>query len=62
MKLYSIRWSIGNGWQHIHERDCTIENASQWLDIFKKDDPNTLFILSEKKLPLKTDPKKYNLT
>lgn len=48
-KIFSIRHSVaqGNHWQH--ERDCQELEAQQWLDIFRKDEPNVTFIASTRK-------------
>ena len=48
-KLWSYRWSFAHGWKWQLERECNIETSSQWLEVFKKDDPSIEFKLSNKK-------------
>lgn len=46
INLYRFNKIIGN-WKI--ERTCLLENAEQWLEIFKKDEPNEIFKLAKKK-------------
>ena len=48
-KLWSYRWSFARGWQWQLERECYIETSLEWLDVFKKDEPDIVFKLSKKK-------------
>lgn len=57
MKIYSLRWSIGMGWQNILEKDCPIQDVQAWLDILRDDEPMIDFIISDKKLPKIAKPR-----
>jgi hypothetical protein len=45
--LWSARWSTAKGyhWKHEGERG---EEANDWLAYFQKDEPEVLFVLSDK--------------
>ncbi len=47
--LWSKRFSPARGWHWRQERDCLPNTASQWLDIFQRDEPGVEFILSDEK-------------
>lgn len=46
--LYSARWSTAQGWHWKYERECLPTTANDWLTVFKRDEPEVLFVLSEK--------------
>lgn len=46
--LYSKRWSTAKGWFWKLERDTLPENAESWLSIFRKEEPEIEFVVSEK--------------
>lgn len=48
-KLFALRFSIGYGWQWVHERDCMIATANEWLAVFRKSEPEVKFALADKK-------------
>ena len=49
LKIWSRRFSVarGNHWQY--ERDCQEENLQAWLNIFREDEPNVIFIANNRK-------------
>lgn len=47
--LWSLRYSPAWGWRWIRERYCLRDQAEGWLAAYTKDDPATLFRLSDKK-------------
>lgn len=49
LRLYSKRFSIARGNHWVIEREVTEETCQQWLEIFRKDEPNVLFLVSDKK-------------
>lgn len=49
LSLWSLRWSVARGHHWEHERRVTVQTAGQWLQEFQKDEPRTLFVVSEKK-------------
>lgn len=48
--IYSARWTAAKGWHWNKERECENGTVTQWLDIFRKDEPNVEFV-SGKKAP-----------
>jgi hypothetical protein len=46
--LYGKRQRSSGGFYWAHERDCTVENSLQWLELFQNDEPGVEFILSKK--------------
>lgn len=49
IKLFALRFSIGYGWQWVHERDCAIATANEWLAVFRKSEPDVRFVLTNRK-------------
>ena len=47
--LWSMRWSIGRGWTWVRERTCTVDNASDWLIAYTKDEPTVTFRIAKNK-------------
>jgi hypothetical protein len=48
-KLYSKRFTVAQGNHWVEERIVTAETTQAWLDIFRKDEPSVLFLVSDKK-------------
>ena len=46
--LYSKRFSTARGWHWRQERDTLPENAEGWLLVFRKDEPEVLFVVAAK--------------
>lgn len=51
MKIWSFRYSVAHGYNWVIERECQESGALQWLEIFRKDEPNVLFLASIRKPP-----------
>lgn len=49
MKIWSKRFTVAKGNHWVAERDCTEETAQAWLKIFRDDEPNVLFLASNRK-------------
>lgn len=49
LTLWSLRTSVAKGNHFVSERKVTEETAQQWLEIFRKDEPNVLFLVSDTK-------------
>lgn len=49
LSLWSLRNSIAYGEHFKRERYCSKKTAQEWLDIYSKDEPNVLFVISAKK-------------
>lgn len=54
LKLWARRYSFVRGFQWVAEREVTQETAQAWLELFKKDEPDVRFMVSDKK-PRKHD-------
>lgn len=54
--IWSLRWSTAWGWRWSRERTCMPSEELAWLEVYKKDEPEILFILAEKQ------PKKVETT
>lgn len=48
-KLWAWRYSVAKGYHWQFERPCNLGNASEWLEVYKKDEPNVKFKISDKK-------------
>jgi len=53
VKIWSKRFSVAKGNHWVAERDCTESNAKEWLAIFQADEPNVLFLASNRKPSLR---------
>lgn len=49
LSLWSLRHSVAYGEHFKRERFCSIETAQEWLDIYKNDEPDVLFVVSAQK-------------
>lgn len=49
LTLWSLRVSVARGNHFVAERKVTEETAQAWLKIFRQDEPNVLFLVSERK-------------
>ena len=49
LSLWSFRFSPMIGNHAVHERYVTEETSQQWLEAFKKIEPDVLFLISDKK-------------
>jgi hypothetical protein len=49
LKLFSRRHSIARGNHWKFERDVTEANAQEWLAVFRKDEPDVLFLVNNRK-------------
>jgi len=49
LTLWSLRVSVARGNHFVAERKVTEETAQDWLKIFRQDEPNVLFLVSERK-------------
>lgn len=47
--IWSYRHTVARGYDWKLERECHVSESVEWLNIFKKDEPNVQFILSNKK-------------
>lgn len=54
MKIWSLRTSPVRGNHFVDERDCAEDTVQAWLAIFRKDEPNVIFIASARKPPIRT--------
>ena len=53
MKIWSLRHTASKGTHMQHERDCLESEAKAWLDIFRNDEPNVIFLASNRKPSVK---------
>lgn len=51
--LWALRTSVARGKEWKAERKVTDDNAQQWLEVFQKDEPDTQFVVSDKKPKVK---------
>lgn len=51
MKIWSRRFTPAQGNHWKLERECTAETVQQWLAIFRKDEPEVIFIGDTRKPP-----------
>jgi hypothetical protein len=49
MKLFSLRFTPAKGWHWQHERDCAVHEAQAWLEVYRKDEPPTTFVVRARK-------------
>lgn len=49
MILWSKRYSVAKGNHWVNEREVNEETAQAWLSVFRKDEPNVLFLVSIRK-------------
>ena len=49
LSLWSFRFSPMIGTHAVHERCVTEETSQQWLEAFKKIEPDVLFLISKNK-------------
>jgi len=47
--LWSKRFTPAAGTHWKLERECSLESAAEWRNVFQKDEPNVLFFLSKRK-------------
>lgn len=47
--LWSKRYSVAQGNHWKLERECLESTAQQWLEVFRKDEPEVLFVVSHNK-------------
>lgn len=50
--LWSLRFSAAKGRHWAHERSCTSDTIKNWLEIYRNDEPNVLFLGSVRKPPI----------
>ena len=48
-KLWSYRWTVAKGYHWKLERECSNDDAKEWLAIFERDEPTIVFKLSASK-------------
>ena len=48
MKLWSLRYSPARGWHWRLEREVSAETASEWLRVFRLDEPRVEFRIAGK--------------
>ncbi len=48
-KLWGYRFTPVRDWAWVLERDCSTGNASEWLRVFRNDEPDVTFLISRKK-------------
>lgn len=53
LTLWAGRTSVTRGYEFVAERGVTEETAQQWLAVFRKDEPNVIFIVSARKPSVK---------
>lgn len=46
--LWSKRWSVAKGWHWQVDRYCFKSEAQGWLEVFKKDEPEIEFVISNR--------------
>ena len=49
LHLWALRWTVARGWQWEKMREVTHDTAQQWLEIFKKDEPEVRFTVNTSK-------------
>ena len=49
LTLWSLRTTIGKGNHFVGERVVKEEDCQEWLKIFRKDEPEVLFLVCENK-------------
>lgn len=53
--LWSLRWSAAKGEHWRHERQCLPDAGEGWLALYREDEPDVTFTLSETKPIIKKD-------
>jgi hypothetical protein len=53
MTLWAGRFSVTSGYGFVAERKVTEETAQDWLEVFRKDEPGVIFLVSKTKPKVK---------
>jgi hypothetical protein len=53
IKIWSLRYSVARGKHWTIERECLPTTVNDWLDVFRRSEPDVTFVASVRKPPMK---------